>query len=115
MTPMRRTAISACAVLVLSGCAERPFVQTKYEAIIPKPAVTGRMRTGFDICYADGATDQQIWELARETCADFRLQPELQRDIKWQCKMTAPHIARFSCIDPEQPETPKAAPVLPPR
>ena len=115
MTPMRRTAVIAFTVLGLSGCAEGPFVQTKYETIIPKPEVSGRTRTGFDICYPEKATDEQIWALARETCANFRLQPELQRHIRWQCKMTAPHIARFSCIDPEQPATPKAAPALPPR
>ena len=115
MTSLLRSAILALVVPALAGCAEGPFVSTKYESIMPKPDATGRVRTSFEICHGDGATDREIWDLARQTCGDFRLQPELQRRLKWQCRMTAPHNVHFNCIDPDQPAAPAAIPALPPR
>jgi hypothetical protein len=99
MRPPLATVILLAALA--AGCSSEPFVDREYiEVHIQKPKVAGA--TGAVIvCYPGGTPRQQLDELAGEACAGWGLQALFTKEARWQCRLTAPHQATYSCIDPD--------------
>lgn len=90
---IRRAVPALLALLALSACAERPFVNA-YPADLAKLAAAD---LAFDVCYPAGADPAEIRAVAEEVCADRGLTAQALVSNRWQCRVTAPHTTRFAC------------------
>lgn len=99
MRPLR-LATSLLLAALAAGCSSEPFIDREFtEVQVQKPKVAGADGTVV-VCYPGGTPRQQLDELAKEACAGWGLQALFVREYRWQCRLTAPHRATYSCIDP---------------
>jgi hypothetical protein len=82
---------------LLAGCAESPFVDTPVSQSVEKPADTAMESGTVAVCHKDSTPWAEIELLARESCAKYGFEATLQNRRRWDCRMTAPHRATFSC------------------
>ena len=95
---MRRVAVLAL-LAAIGGCAEAPFVDQSALITLQKQDLLHTSGV-FNICFNDGDADK-VGQLARETCANYGLVPVGGvAAMRYQCKITAPHLRAFQCVDP---------------
>lgn len=89
------------AVVVATGCAEEPFVNQPFSWTVDVDKQDQLIKYGtVDVCYAEGASREQITQLAAEQCSRIGLQAWFYKATRNTCAMTASHTATFYCIDP---------------
>ena len=104
---MRFAALTILPCLLLSACAEEPFVDSTSKQLdtIGQASVHKQkqdiVRKGFgEVCFAANATADSIQQAANDACADYGLQAVMDHVVKYQCRITNPHLAIFRCVDP---------------
>lgn len=85
---------------LLAGCAESPFVDLQISQTVEKPTDPVLLSGTVAICHDDATPWAEIEELARESCAKYGYQAQLNQKQRWQCRWTAPHRATFACTLP---------------
>lgn len=92
-------------VLLAAGCADpEPFVYDPlYGTVRISKPVDPVLKTGLlYICYSDETPMSEVIDLARERCAAHGLQlSQTGATTRWSCKVASPHLASFSCYDPD--------------
>ncbi|SEH45700.1 hypothetical protein [Magnetospirillum fulvum] len=91
------TALTACSL-------GDPFVDREKTFQITNPGWGKPKLAGYDgvvnVCYGDDTTPATRDALAAEACAEWGLSARLIVRRLWQCRLTVPHLAIYSCIDP---------------
>ncbi|MBF0326963.1 MAG: hypothetical protein HQL42_18080 [Alphaproteobacteria bacterium] len=95
---IRRSLLSL--VLLLGGCAESVFVDREIGVSIDKGEDKVAKFGMVEICYATDTPWSEVQGLADEECGRLGWQATLYKSLKWQCRMSAPHIATFQCFVP---------------
>ncbi|CAA7625566.1 conserved exported hypothetical protein [Magnetospirillum sp. LM-5] len=95
---IRRSLLSL--VLLLGGCAESVFVNQPIEVRIDKDEDKVAKHGLVEVCYANDTPWSEVQGLADEECGRLGWQATLYKSLKWQCRMSAPHIATFQCFVP---------------
>lgn len=95
---------------MLAGCAEEPFVDTwarKNPNVlldVRKPVSDLFTYGWFDVCYADKTPFSDVLARARQECGSYGLETRTLQTQRWQCRVSAPHMTRFSCYSPDMTE-----------
>ena len=101
---MRRLILLAPLAAVAACSPEKPFVDLPPAPlgypVMKQPDVV-RQTGHFTICYADRDA-AEVPGLAQETCNRYGLQAKVISTLRYQCRLTAPHQANYSCIDPNK-------------
>jgi hypothetical protein len=85
----------------LAGCSGEAFVDRNYMSVgARKEKLPGTNDGSITVCYTSDTPQARRDELAREACAAFGLDAVLATERRWQCRLTAPHLANYRCIDP---------------
>jgi hypothetical protein len=94
MTAASRTLMVCVAALALGGCAQRPFVDSTLKELT---ANTVR------ICYNGRyTTPEEIVGMAREVCAEKRLEPKFVKHERYQCRLLVPNQVTYQCVKPAE-------------
>ncbi|WP_239988486.1 hypothetical protein [Paramagnetospirillum kuznetsovii] len=85
----------------VTGCASgEAFVDRSYTVrSVKKQKLPGYNGT-LTVCYDGDAPTEKRDHLASEACEVYGLQAILIQEYKWQCRLTVPHLAVYSCVDP---------------
>lgn len=89
------------ATLAVTGCAEQPFVEREISTALDKPVNTVTQNGQVRVCYADTAPWAEVEAAAAEACADYGYLATFNYTQRYQCRITAPHQALFTCYHPE--------------
>lgn len=95
---IRRSLLSL--VLLLGGCADAVFVNAPIDARIDKGEDKIAKFGVFEVCHGTDTPWAEIQGLADEECGRFGWQATKTKAVKWQCRLTAPHVATFQCSVP---------------
>lgn len=96
----QRLAILAVAAS-LAACSEGPFIDQGIQVTVDKPTNTIPLTGQVAVCYGGDTPFTEVEALAAEACAAYGLQPQLRQNLRFQCRITAPHRAAFRCIHPD--------------
>lgn len=102
---MRVPFVIVVAATVLGGCAEAPFAYREIENTLDKPPNTVLTEGRVTVCHADGTPWAQIEAVAADACGEYGYFPRYQYSDRYQCRISAPHRARFQCYHPEMTDT----------
>lgn len=89
------------ATLVVTGCAEDPFVQRTISTSLDKPMDTVITNGQVMVCYSDSSPWSEVEAVAADACAEFGYLASFKYKLHNQCRITAPHQAQFICYHPE--------------
>jgi len=97
-----RNAAFIVLLALLGGCASGEAFVDRREM---DKSVKKQKLPGYDgqvtVCY-DGETPKAERDrLAAEACEVYGLKAMLNSETRWQCRLTAPHRANYSCYDPD--------------
>lgn len=95
---IRRSLLSL--VLLLGGCADSVFVNAPIDARVDKGEDKVATFGILEICYAADTPWTEVQGLADEECGRLGWQATMTKSLKWQCRVTAPHVATFQCFVP---------------
>jgi len=89
------------ATLAVTGCAEAPFAEREISTTLDKPSTQVLTSGSVKVCYSDTAPWTEIEAAAADACGDYGYLASFSYTQRYQCRMTAPHQALFSCYHPE--------------
>ncbi|BAE52758.1 hypothetical protein [Paramagnetospirillum magneticum] len=97
-----RSAALIVALAVLGGCSSGNAFVDRHEM---DRSVKKQKLPGYDgqvtVCYEGDTPRAERDRLAAEACEVYGLKAVLVTERRWQCRMTAPHLASYYCFDPE--------------
>lgn len=86
---------------MLAACAEAPFADHGFNSLIDKP-VNSVLRNGMvTICHAGSAPWTEVEAEAAYACGEYGYFSKFQETLRYQCRITAPHLSTFACYHPE--------------
>lgn len=89
------------ATLAVTGCAEEPFAKRDIDTNLDKPVNEVLTEGWVQVCYGDTAPWSEVEAVAAEACGDYGYLASFKHSQRYQCRMTAPHLAVFTCYHPE--------------
>jgi hypothetical protein len=97
-----RSAVLVVLAALLGGCSSgEAFVDRReMDRSIKKqklPGYDGKVT----VCYGGETPRAERDRLAAEACEVYGLKAILDRDARWQCRLTTPHQAIYYCYDPD--------------
>lgn len=97
-----RPLLLALATAALAGCAGgEAFVDRNYMTATVKKQKLPGYNGAVTVCYDGAAPPEKRDQLAAEACTVYGLEAMLVGELKWQCRLTAPHMATYACVDPK--------------
>ncbi|ARJ66902.1 hypothetical protein WV31_15085 [Magnetospirillum sp. ME-1] len=97
-----RTTAFVLLVAFLGGCSMgEAFVDRReMEKSVKKQKLPGH-DGNLTVCYGNDTPKAERERLAAEACEVYGLKAMLVRELKWQCRLTVPHLANYYCYDPD--------------
>lgn len=89
------------ATLAVAGCAEEPFAQREISIYPDKPINTVTTNGQVTVCHADSAPWAEVEAVAADACGAYGYLASHRYTQRYQCRITAPHQALFTCYHPE--------------
>jgi hypothetical protein len=84
----------------LAACSGEAFVDRNYTTIHTSKDKLPGYNGSVSVCYTSETPRATRDEMAQEACAVFGLQAQLVVEQPWQCRLTVPHLASYTCGDP---------------
>lgn len=101
MRPLR-SIVLMLVTATMAGCASgEAFVDRGYTLrSVKKQKLPGYNGT-LTVCYDSASLQNKRDQLAAEACEVYGLEAILLTEIRWQCRLMAPHQATYGCVDPK--------------